>query len=1503
MAWESRPVFVSSTFADMQAERDHLRTHVFPALEERLRSRRHHLEWVDLRLGVAVASLQDAEMRELQVLKVCLGEVQRCRPFLIVLLGDRYGWVPPPERIAAAAREVGFDENMTGRSVTDLEIQFGILGDKERQPRCFFYFRQPLPYADMPRKVAAVYADAYDVDPSAALRSKQLTALKGEIEAALPERVRRYTAGWDGRRQCVTSIDAWGQTVLEDLWSEILATTAASKAEAEISWQQAERNALDDYIEDRSRDFVGRAAMLSRLGQLASSATQQLAAWGVSLTAPPGSGKSAIFAELHRRLKQQGVFVLAHAAAASARAPSVDDMLRRWIEELGAASGADPVLADNADSDTIEATFRSHLNRMAEKRRVIVLIDGLDQFEATTRARFATWLPRLWPDNARLIATAVASDASKALEARAGVETFGVPPLDTVEARRIVEAICARYHRTLEPEVLQALLAKRGEAGPAWSNTLWLVLAVEELNLVDVDAFGRAMQTYTGSIAEQLRALMLDVVANLPSDVLGIYTASFERAEKLFGSALAQAFLGFIAISRAGWRESDFRVLLPRATGKEWDELHFASLRRLFRGQIRQRGAMGQWDVNHAQMRAAIRQYLRGRSITETKRHAFAAQHLLLSLPADDPLRQSETMVHLLGSRDWPLAAEFYGGASLSQPELEGATRVLADAILTSRQAGEMTGLDQVLNMLGGVGQISDNRTELIAGNIATRLLEYLEPILARRGELRSRAILLEAIRKTFGQLAKVNPRKAVWPTGLCAALSKIGDVLAAQGNLTAALATYRQTRDIAENLANAGLGDAVWEHDLCTSQDKIGDILVAQGNLAEALATYGHSRSIRERLTQSDPGNADWERGLSISLGKIGDILWDQGNLPAALASYRQGRDILERLAEANPDNAGSLRDLSVALLKIGDVLRDQGNLTEALASYRQDLEIAERLARADPGNVESQRDLSVSLLRIANVFYDERNLAEALAGYRQSRDIFERVAKTDPANAGWQRDLSIAQERIGDALAAQGDITGALVNFRQSQGIQERLAETDPANAEWERDRSILLGKIGDALVDQGNLADALVSYRRGREIIERLIKADPNNVAWRNILAALVNNIGNVLHAQGNFPEALASYRQSLDIFARLTAADPSNAIWRHNRSVAQERIAEVLRDQGNQPEARANSAQSRDKAEHFIKADPGNAGLHTEQTRGDRVVEDERADPLHVVGLMQINSGDDLRDAGNLSAALNRYQSARAVLHRLVETNPGANNTRFILGLSYLRIGDVLRVQGNIPGALDSYKLARAIFQSLVHIDPINTLWRSHLADAEEFVGILRMMQGHFSDAADNLKASIVTRDKLVTADPDNLVQRSYMANTIRNLGAIQWKLGQFDQAFRRYDKALSFRLRLVGDEPGNSKWQRDLIALHSDFGDLHHARGNTAAALDSYKAGLTAAKRLAETDPGNAEWQRDLTVLATKIRDLLSAQGDPASSDLQATRATDKAPPRNQQGTEAGGVRD
>ena len=40
-------------------------------------------------------------------MKEILDEVERCRPFMLVLLGDRYGFVPHPAQLPEVARRLG----------------------------------------------------------------------------------------------------------------------------------------------------------------------------------------------------------------------------------------------------------------------------------------------------------------------------------------------------------------------------------------------------------------------------------------------------------------------------------------------------------------------------------------------------------------------------------------------------------------------------------------------------------------------------------------------------------------------------------------------------------------------------------------------------------------------------------------------------------------------------------------------------------------------------------------------------------------------------------------------------------------------------------------------------------------------------------------------------------------------------------------------------------------------------------------------------------------------------------------------------------------------------------------------------------------------------------------------------------------------------------------------------------------------------------------------------
>ncbi|MDB4579009.1 DUF4062 domain-containing protein [Akkermansiaceae bacterium] len=110
-------VFLSSTFRDFGEERDLLVKKVFPELRRLCRQRQVELVEVDLRWGITA---EEAEQGK--VLPICLGEIDRARPYFMGFIGDRYGWVPEgseyPEVVVE--REPWLEEHQGGKSVTAL---------------------------------------------------------------------------------------------------------------------------------------------------------------------------------------------------------------------------------------------------------------------------------------------------------------------------------------------------------------------------------------------------------------------------------------------------------------------------------------------------------------------------------------------------------------------------------------------------------------------------------------------------------------------------------------------------------------------------------------------------------------------------------------------------------------------------------------------------------------------------------------------------------------------------------------------------------------------------------------------------------------------------------------------------------------------------------------------------------------------------------------------------------------------------------------------------------------------------------------------------------------------------------------------------------------------------------------------------------------------------------------------------------------------------------------
>src|SRR5271169_5355155 len=89
-------VFISSTFRDTHAERDHLVTVVFPELRERMALLGLEFFEVDLRWGVPERGVDGERANSWEYCKKWINAV---RPFFLCLLGERYGWVPPASEI------------------------------------------------------------------------------------------------------------------------------------------------------------------------------------------------------------------------------------------------------------------------------------------------------------------------------------------------------------------------------------------------------------------------------------------------------------------------------------------------------------------------------------------------------------------------------------------------------------------------------------------------------------------------------------------------------------------------------------------------------------------------------------------------------------------------------------------------------------------------------------------------------------------------------------------------------------------------------------------------------------------------------------------------------------------------------------------------------------------------------------------------------------------------------------------------------------------------------------------------------------------------------------------------------------------------------------------------------------------------------------------------------------------------------------------------------------
>ena len=642
-------VFVSSTFRDMHAERDHLVTIVFPELRERLGLLELDLFDVDLRWGVPQIGVDGERTNSWSY---CRKWIDATAPYFIGLLGERYGHVPQPDDI----RDSTDRERWKGLSITEMEFRHAVLNQPTGARRGFFYLRAtPVPFD----AATQVYSDHVDVD-----RREQLIALRAEILAS-GRPVREYSCRWAGDR--FVDLDAFGRAVLEDLWGAVLRDSDRVAPEAwravrsvepaldplysddsavvpEEVWRElvrvtrpkppteleAERAGMAQFASGRLRWFRGRSV---ELGQLAEFVVREIGPADPQVCcvkAVPGQGKSTLLAALASKLAADhpDAIVLTHFFGATERSDDLHWFLVRLTRELAAAglSGKESTRESNVrfhflrhdsisglssydsaepeDLDSVRDRFSRQLLEFAGPGRIVLILDGINQMAGE---RDLGWLPSRLGAGVRVILSTVTEDPSgpqastlTALADRGSdVEWLDLTTLGPDAVRELVRDFLGEYCKELDQPAEEAV-CRMSNAG----NPLYLMVALHELRTLGGNDMNRNVS---------------EIVARLPADrpnPVDLFDWVLERLENAYGERAVRLWCGYLGVARRGMKGRDLVELLDDAG------CVLGSARRVERGLRRYLAARGDGlDFFHGQLRESVaRRHLAGGDAIERHR-------------------------------------------------------------------------------------------------------------------------------------------------------------------------------------------------------------------------------------------------------------------------------------------------------------------------------------------------------------------------------------------------------------------------------------------------------------------------------------------------------------------------------------------------------------------------------------------------------------------------------------------------------------------------------------------------------------------------------------------------------------------------------------------------------------------------------------------------------------------------------------------------------------------
>ena len=550
---ESRQVriFISSTFIDMMKERDYLVSKVFPTLRKYCEERDISLYELDLRWGIT-----EEQTKQGKVVETCLQEIKNSKPFFIGLLGDRYGWVPNAdeekliEENSDVLRDYPWikDELKNGTSITEIEIQEGVLLSEEKI-NANFYFRSPV------KEFLPEFSE-----PKGSTTEQKLLNLKNRIREKYPVHV-------------FSSIEELGIMVEKD-FKEMVNNLFPKKWISELEKERLEQRS---YLKRLTQVYIPHPKQQNIIDEFLLFKNKAMV-----LNSDTGMGKSAFLADwIQKNDKEENLTkIIYHFVGVTKLEGNYRKIRQRLINEVkrrffifqnvrqnskietkeSEDSGSSEI---NEDEMTIDEKkkieLQSCLFAIPKNEQLLIILDGLDKLSAKDDSKLLNWLPD-YPENVKFIFSANLNDPVMDVFERRNYPVYRILPLPVDNRKSLIKDYLSSYGKKLTENQIQRIINF-----PESENPMVLCALLDELRFFGIfEKLDEEIDKYVSA-----------------KNIGDFYIQVLERLEGIFNytdtetSNLSKDILCLLYVSKNGLSESEI-LSLSGAKPVYWSQIYNA---------------------------------------------------------------------------------------------------------------------------------------------------------------------------------------------------------------------------------------------------------------------------------------------------------------------------------------------------------------------------------------------------------------------------------------------------------------------------------------------------------------------------------------------------------------------------------------------------------------------------------------------------------------------------------------------------------------------------------------------------------------------------------------------------------------------------------------------------------------------------------------------------------------------------------------------------------------